>query len=87
MYTSGRRIEKENADWDYDDNEYPLGSLNEESTIFLITGPRGSGKSTCLLRVREKRGQKPTILLSMGELRGTTLEAMQECWKGIIRQL
>lgn len=49
MYTSGRRIEKENADWDYDDNEYPLGSLNEESTIFLITGPRGSGKSTCLL--------------------------------------
>lgn len=87
MYTSGRRKEKENADWDYDDNEYPLGSLNEESTIFLITGPRGSGKSTCLLRVREKRGQKPTILLSMGELRGTTLEAMQECWKGIIRQL
>ncbi len=87
MYASGRRKEKENADWDYDDSEYPSYSVKEETSIFLMTGPRGSGKSTCLLGIREKRGQKPTIFLSLGELRGTTLEAMQESWKDMMRQL
>ncbi len=52
MYASGRRKEKENADWDYDDSEYPSYSVKEETSIFLMTGPRGSGKSTCLLGLR-----------------------------------